>query len=284
MRTKSFGSLNEQVPVIGQGTWKLSEDPNGLEQAAAALKAGIEIGMVHIDTAEMYGDGQAEKTVASAIKGFPREQLFIVSKVLPANASYEGTIAACDRSLQRLQTDYIDCYLLHWRGPHPVGDTMQAMEELVDNGKIRSIGVSNFDIEDLEEAQQALTRHRIVCDQVLYHLWDRGIEKALIPYCAQRSIAVTAYTPFGQKQPPAPDSNEGKVLSEMARKYGASVRQIMLAFLVREDNVFAIPKASSLPHLKDNAGAGDILLEPEDVSLIGNAFPAPRSRVPLSWF
>ncbi|HEY9720344.1 MAG TPA: aldo/keto reductase [Trichormus sp.] len=281
MRTRPFGG--SEVPVIGQGSWKLPDSGNAVEQAKQALKLGLELGMTHIDTAEMYGDGRSEEIIAAAVKGLPREQLFIVSKVLPSNASYDGTIQSCDKTLSRLEMDYLDCYLLHWRGSHPVGETMRAMAELVAQGKIRSLGVSNFDVEDLEEAQSHLGKDKLACNQVLYHIEERGIERALIPYCQKRSIALVGYTPFGQRPLPADDTESGAVLNAVAKRHNATVRQVLLAFLVRLEGTFTIPKASNPDHVRDNALAGDLVLSDDDIAQIDAAFPAPKTRTPLAW-
>lgn len=245
-------------------------------QSADALRLGIQLGLTHIDTAEMYGDGRAEEMVAQAIAGIPRERLFIVSKVLPQNASYEGTIRACDASLRRLRTEYLDVYLLHWRGRYPLADTMTAMEALVDAGKIRALGVSNFDVDDLEEARAALRRHPIACNQVLYHLRERRVEHRVLPYCRTRSIALVAYSPFGSGDFPSPRSSAGRVLDDIARRHGATARQVALAFLTREDGMFAIPKAEQEAHVRENAGAGDLTLSPSEIAAIDAAFPAGR--------
>src|SRR5712691_2128430 len=201
MLTRDFGSTGIKVPVIGQGTWQIRKD--GLE----ALHAGIKLGMTHIDTAEMYTG--SEEVVAEAIRG-NRDKMFLVSKVLPSNASYKGTLRACDASLKRLKTDYLDVYLLHWwSGSHPIGETMRAMEELVAAGKILHIGVSNLDVDRLKQAQQALTRERIVCNQVIYHLRSRAVENHVLPYCESQNIAVVGYSPFGQGDFPSPGSAQG---------------------------------------------------------------------------
>ncbi|HEY9869319.1 MAG TPA: aldo/keto reductase [Candidatus Obscuribacterales bacterium] len=281
MRFQRFGPLNTNVPVIGQGSWELPERGNAVETAKQALRAGIELGMVHVDTAEMYGNGKAETIIAEAIKGFPRDRLFIVSKVLPSNASYAGTIKSCEVSLKRLQLDYLDCYLLHWRGHHPLSDTMAALEKLVSDGKIRSLGVSNFDIADLQEAESCLAKEALSCNQVLYNLHARGIERKLIGYCRQRNIAVVGYTPFAQRKPPAPASRAGQVLASIAEKHSATVRQVILAFLVRLDGLFTIPKAAKVEHVKENAAAGDLLLDESDIQDIDAVYPAPTSDVPL---
>src|SRR5246500_1124608 len=211
MRTKTFGPTGQNVSVIGQGTWYI--DRGDRKRAIAALQRGIELGMTHIDTAEMYGD--AELVIADAIAG-KRDGLFLVSKVLPSNASRKGTIAACERSLKRLKTDYLDCYLLHWRGSYPLEDTVAAFEELVKAGKIRSWGVSNFDVDDLDEMLDVAGEGKIACNQVLYHLQERAIEHAVLPWCKRHGVAVVAYSPFGHDDFPSPHSKAGAVLQTIA--------------------------------------------------------------------
>jgi diketogulonate reductase-like aldo/keto reductase len=282
MKKKPFGINKTLVPVIGQGTWEMPEQGPERDQAAAAIKAGIEHGLVHIDTAEMYGAGKSEELIGKVIKDFRREDLFIVSKVLPDNATFQGTINACEKSLSRLSTDYLDCYLLHWHGKHPLKDTMRALEKLVTDGKIRSLGVSNFDMYDLEEAAGHLEKEKISCNQVLYNLYERGIERKLISYCKQKSISVVAYTPFGQRPLPDKSTADGVALAGIAAKHGATVAQVVLAFLTREENVFTIPKAAKVSHALDNAGAGDLELDSEDIATISKAFPAPTKDVPLA--
>jgi diketogulonate reductase-like aldo/keto reductase len=198
MERRRFGPTGREVPVIGQGTWYDENDDRAA--AVAALRSGLDLGMTHIDTAEMYGDGAAEEWVGEAIAG-RREEVFLVSKVLPGNASRSGTIAACERSLARLKTDRLDCYLLHWRGEHPLEDTIAAFEQLARAGKILSWGVSNFDESDLDEAPGIAGEGRLVCDQVLYHLRERAIEHAVIPWCEKHGVAVVAYSPCGRRRP-----------------------------------------------------------------------------------
>src|ERR1700749_4939675 len=239
MKSKPFGKSGPDVSVIGQGTWYL--DRGDRKKAIAALRRGIEAGMTHIDTAEMYGD--AELVIADAIAG-KRDGLFLVSKVLPSNASRHGTIAACERSLKRLQTDYLDCYLLHWRGSYPLADTVAAFEELISAGKIRSWGVSNFDVDDLDELRAVSGKGRIACNQVLYHLQERAIEHAVIPWCEKHGVAVVAYSPFGHNEFPSPRSPGGQVLQHIAEAHGATPRQVALAFLARAPGVFPLPQAS----------------------------------------
>ena len=265
-------------PTIGQGTWNIAESGKARQEAKLALRRGIEMGMAHIDTAEMYG--RAEEVIAEAIAGLPRERLFIVSKVLPSNASYKGTIKACETSLRRLQTDYLDCYLLHWRGSKPLEETMQALEHLVGEGKIRSLGVSNFDLDDLTEAKQFLKKEPITCNQVVYNLGMRGIERRLLPYCKQEGISVVGYTPFGTL--PSPGAHQSKQMEGIAQKYKASIRQIILAFLTRDENVFAIPKSQMVSHTEENAKAGDLELDQEDILVIDTLYPAPTKDTPLA--
>src|SRR6201989_912527 len=229
MNQRPFGSTGDQVSVIGQGTWYL--DRGDRKRAIAALQRGIEAGMTHIDTAEMYGD--AELVIADAIAG-KRDGLFLVSKVLPSNASRRGTITACERSLKRLKTDHLDCYLLHWRGSYPLEETVAAFEELKAAGKIRSWGVSNFDADDLDELRDVAGDGKIACNQVLYHLKERAIEYAVIPWCETHGVAVVAYSPFGHNDFPASTSAGGKLLQKIAGQHQATPRQAALAFLARE--------------------------------------------------
>ena len=268
MKFRTFGRTGQDVSVIGQGTWYL--DRGDRKAAVAALRRGIERGTTHIDTAEMYGD--AELVIADAIDG-QRDSLFLVSKVLPSNASRRGTITACERSLKRLKTDHLDCYLLHWRGSYPLSETVAAFEELVRAGKIRSWGVSNFNVDDLDELLGVAGEGKIACNQVLYHLQERAIEHAVIPWCEQHGVAVVAYSPFGHNDFPTAQSKGGDVLARIAKAHGASARQIALSFLTRETTVFTIPKASKAEHAVDNAAAGDIALSASDISALEKAFP-----------
>src|ERR1700754_1369298 len=260
MKLRPFGSGGVQVPVIGQGTWYI--DRGDRKAAIAALRGGIELGMTHIDTAEMYGD--AELVIADAMAG-KRDEVFLVSKVLPSNASRRGTITACERSLKRLKTDRLDCYLLHWRGSYDLEDTVAAFEELVKAGKIKSWGVSNFDADDLQEILEVSGEGKIACNQVLYHLKERAIEHAVIPWCAKHGVAVVAYSPFGHNDFPTPASPGGKVLQKIADAHKATPRQVALAFLTRETPVFTIPKAGSAEHAAENAGAGTLALGDSEI-------------------
>jgi diketogulonate reductase-like aldo/keto reductase len=274
MKFRTFGPTGAKVSVIGQGTWYI--DRGDRKAAVAALRRGIELGMTHIDTAEMYGD--AELVIAEAIAG-QRDNLFLVSKVLPSNASRKGTIAACERSLRRLKTDRLDCYLLHWRGSYPLADTVAAFEELQRAGKIRSWGVSNFDVDDLDEILEVAGEGKLACNQVLYHLKERAIEHTVIPWCRQHGVAAVAYSPFGHNDFPPPRSKEGEVLQRVANAHHATPRQVALAFLAREEVVFGIPKASSADHVAENAAADDLILSESEIAALNAAFPrGPKPR------
>jgi diketogulonate reductase-like aldo/keto reductase len=275
MTMRPFGAPDRKVSVIGQGTWYL--DQGDRAKAVAALRRGLDLGMNHIDTAEMYGD--AELVVAQAIAG-RRDEVFLVSKVLPSNASQRGTITACERSLRRLQTDRLDCYLLHWRGQYPLEETVAAFEQLVAAGKIRSWGVSNFDTDDLDELLAVAGPSRIACNQVLYHLRERAIAHRVIPWCEAHGVAVTAYSPFGHDDFAEPGSAQGRVLQTIADAHQASPRQVALAFLTRQPAVVAIPKASSAEHAAENAAAGSLKLSEAEVVTLDRAFP--RGREPAS--
>ncbi|TGV11631.1 aldo/keto reductase [Alcaligenaceae bacterium 429] len=269
---QSYFSLdNSTFSRIGQGSWYL-DNAADRAQAIRAVQTGLDAGLTHIDTAEMYGEGDAETLLGEALRD-RRDEAFLVSKVLPFNAGYDDTIAACERSLRRLQTDYLDSYLLHWRGQVPLEETVAAMEQLQQSGKIRSWGVSNFDVNDLVELYAITGAGKIACNQVLYHLEERTIEHELIGWCAAHSINVVAYSPFGHDQFPLENSAEGQLLVQIGQQYDASARQVALAFLCRRLDVFAIPKASTMRHVLDNAGALDLTLSQDDIANIDAAFP-----------
>ena len=261
------------IPKIGQGTWDMPESGIRRTQAIQALQRGVELGLTHIDTAEMYGGGRVEEIVGEATAQFARDRLFITTKVLPGNASYKGTIAACERSLQRLQMDYVDLYLLHWPSEHPLEETMRALEDLVQAGKARYIGVSNFDVDEVREARGYLRNTPLAADQVLYHLKERTADARLVPYCEQQQIAVIGYTPFGRGRFPRKEAEAPGVLGRIAERYEKTVRQVILNFLTRTPNVFAIPKAATVAHVEENAGAMGWKLDPKDAAAIDAAFP-----------
>jgi diketogulonate reductase-like aldo/keto reductase len=274
MKHRQFGNTKRDVSVIGQGTWYI--DQGHRKTAVAALRRGLDLGMTHIDTAEMYGD--AELVIAEVIEG-RRDEAFLVSKVLPNNASRRGTITACERSLARLKTDRLDCYLLHWRGSYPLSETVAAFEDLIRAGKILSWGVSNFDADDLDDILEVAGPGKIACNQVLYHLKERAIEHAVIPWCKRHGVAVVAYSPFGHDDFPDARSGPGQVLSAIAEAHGATPRQVALSFLSRDPSVFAIPKASSPEHAAENAAAGDLELRDDEIAALDKAFPrGPKPR------
>ena len=268
MELHPFGSTDREVAVIGQGTWEI--DSGDRDTAIAALRLGLDLGMTHIDTAEMYGD--AEEVIAEAIAG-RRDEVFLVSKVLPENASRKGTVKACNRSLTRLKTDRLDCYLLHWRGKYPLSETFEAFQQLKRDGKILSWGVSNFDVPDLEEALKIAGEERMACNQVLYHLEERAIEHRVLPWCEKHKVAVVGYSPFGHGDFPGTDTKRGRVLAEIAEAKGATPRQVALRFLVRRPSLFTIPKASKPEHAAENAGAGALQLSKAEIARIDEAFP-----------
>jgi diketogulonate reductase-like aldo/keto reductase len=272
MDRRRFGNAAVDVAVIGQGTWNIEKDPRAT--AVAALRRGLDLGMTHIDTAEMYGSGAAEQLVGEAIAG-RRDEVFLVSKVLPQNASRTGTVSACERSLARLRTDRLDCYLLHWPGDHPLEDTLDAFEELRRDGKIRTWGVSNFDVADLEAVWQ-IAGARLSCNQVLYHLHERAIEHAVIPWCAQHGVAVVAYSPFGSGAFPGSHTKGGRLLQSIADAHEATPRQVALAFTVQNAAVLTIPKAGRPEHVEDNAGGARLRLSAAEVARIERAFPRGR--------
>ena len=272
---RRFGSAHRDASVIGQGTWYIDESDDRAS-AVDALRRGLDLGMNHIDTAEMYGNGAAEKIVGEAIRG-RRDEVFLVSKVLPSHSSRKGTLAACDRSLAHLGTDRLDAYLLHWRGRIPLEETIAAFEQLRGEGKILSWGVSNFDEPDLEEAWRIAGKDGFICNQVLYHLKERAIEHAVIPWCERHGVAVVAYSPFGHGDFPGPRTAGGRLLEQIAAAHGATPRQVALRFLLRWRSLFAIPKASSPEHAIENAGAGALRLTDDEIAQIDSAFPVvPR--------
>jgi diketogulonate reductase-like aldo/keto reductase len=263
------------VPVLGQGTWHMAEDPRRRKDEIAALRLGLDLGLTLIDTAEMYADGEAEVLVGEAIDG-RRSEVFLVSKVLPENATERGTVAACERSLGRLQTDYLDLYLLHWRGSVPLEATLEAFAVLVAAGKLRHWGVSNFDIEDMDDLWTTPGGRSVSTDQVLYNLTRRGIEYNLMPWCRRRSIPIMAYSPVEQ----------GRLLGHptvkrVAERHDATPAQVALAWVLRQDGIIAIPKAGTLEHVRENRRALDLELTQQDLAALDRAFPPPTRPRPL---
>jgi diketogulonate reductase-like aldo/keto reductase len=278
MELRKLGHTQRDVSVIGQGTWQI--DGSERKSVVAALRRGLDLGMTHIDTAEMYG--VAENIVGEAIEG-RRDEVFLVSKVLPDHASYRGTIAACEGSLARLKTEYLDCYLLHWRGSYELEATLEAFEELRAEKKILAWGVSNFDVEDLEELAAVVDIRKVACNQVLYHLKQRAIEHGVLPWCEKHGVSVVAYSPFGHGDFPGPQTKQGRVLVEIAHAHGATPRQVALRFLVRRPSTFAIPKASTPAHAEANAAAADLHLTKAELARIEEAFPlgSPPRELPM---
>lgn len=263
------------VPVLGQGTWYMGEDSRDRAREVAALRLGLDLGMTLIDTAEMYADGGAEEVVGEAIAG-RRDEVFLVSKVLPMNASRRGTIAACERSLKRLRTDRIDLYLLHWRGSHDFSETIAAFDTLMRDGKIGQWGVSNLDLQDMEELVGAPGGKGVQTNQLLYNLTRRGIEHDLQPWCRGRGIPIMAYSPIEQGR-----MLRHPELRRVADRHGATPAQVGLAWLLRQDGVIAIPKASDPAHVRDNRAATDLRLDEQDLADLDRAFPPPRGPRPL---
>jgi diketogulonate reductase-like aldo/keto reductase len=266
MQTRAFGSAT--VPVLGIGTWKMELDDRAA--AIAAIRRAVELGMTHVDTAELYGSGRVETLVGEALDGL-RDRVFLVSKVLPRNASYAGTLRACEQSLKRLRTDHLDCYLLHWREDLPIGETFRAFEQLRADGKIRAWGVSNFDHDDLAQAHALVGDGVIACNQVAYHPNNRTIEHHVIPWCEQHRVAVVAYSPFGGGA-----FRSTPKLDAIATRVGATPRQLVLAFLTRRPSVLAIPKSANVTHVEELATS----VELDDATLgeIDAAFPLSAWR------
>lgn len=274
MRTITLKS-GATIPQLGLGTWHMGEQRNQRAAEADALRVGLDLGMTLIDTAEMYGEGGAEEVVAEAVQG-RRDEVFIVSKVYPHNASKSGTIAACERSLKRLKTDRIDLYLLHWRGSYPLAETVAAFERLKADGKIRSWGVSNLDPDDMNELEGVANGRNCVSNQVLYHLGSRGIEWDLIGQCAERKVMVMAYSPLGQGR-----VLRNAALAKVAARHGVSTAAVALAWTMRHPHVVAIPKASRPEHVRENLVAADLKLLPADLADLDAAFPPPKRATPL---
>lgn len=272
---KTIDMAGQSVPVLGQGTWNIGDSAGMRANEIAALRRGIDLGMTLIDTAEMYGAGRSESLVGEAMAGL-RDRVYLVSKVLPSNASCEGTVRACEATLKRLRTDTLDLYLLHWRGRYPLHETLRGFERLLKDGKIRAWGVSNFDVDDMEELFATPGGTACAVDQVLYNPEHRGIEFDLLPWCTERAVAVMAYSPVGQG---------GRLLSssalkKVAEKHDVSAAQVALAWCLRQP-LLAIPKAGNSKHVEENAAAERIRLDEEDTAKIDKAYPPPRRKQSL---
>lgn len=268
------------VPAIGQGTWYMGESRSQRATEVAALRAGVEQGLTLIDTAEMYADGGAEEVVGDALKGI-RDQVFLVSKVYPWNAGGKKAIAACEASLRRLGTDHLDLYLLHWRGNYSLAETVDVMETLIAQGKIARWGVSNLDIDDMHELWQVDGGRQCATNQVLYHLASRGIEYDLLPWCQQQSLPVMAYCPLAQAGRLRNGLMNNATVLDIAHAHNASAAQILLAWVITHQGVMAIPKASSVEHVKENAAALNITLSADELTKLDRVFPAPQRKMPL---
>ncbi|MBX5482465.1 MAG: aldo/keto reductase [Myxococcaceae bacterium] len=258
------------VSAVGQGTWRMEQDDRA--EAIRAIQRGLDLGLTHLDTAEMYGGGAAEELLGEAIAG-RRAEVFLVSKVLPSNATREGTVRACERSLRRLGTDYLDGYLLHWREDTPLEETFAGFDDLMRRGLIRSWGVSNFDERDIDDAIALVGRNVIACNQVYLSLTERHAEATVLPWCRRYGIPIVAYSPLGAGSFPSPRGPGGRVLQQIANLYEVSPRAVALAFLTRHDDVFAIPKAAKVAHVEENARALELHLGPEEIAAIDAAFP-----------
>lgn len=270
-----------EMPRLGQGTWYLGEKAAQRQSELKALRTGIEHGLTLIDTAEMYGEGLSEALVGEAIAPYDREELFLVSKVYPWNAGEDRIFRACENSLRRLKTDYLDMYLLHWRGSVPLEETAECMEELVHRGLIRRWGVSNLDLEDMQELWGTSAGRNCQTNQVLYHLASRGVETVLLPWMRKENVSLMAYCPLAQGGTLRSRMLRSPVLAQMAREKGCTVFQLMLAFLLADPSVIAIPRTGKAQHTEENAAAADIVLTKEELAALNAAFPAPRRREPL---
>ena len=274
MQTLNLSS-GKPIPILGMGTWQMGENARNRQSEINALRHGLDLGLSLIDTAEMYGEGGAEEVIALAIAN-RRAEVFLVSKVYPHNASKQGTIAACERSLKRLNTDYLDLYLLHWRGSVPLAETLDAFQTLQQAGKICSYGVSNFDVKDLEEASHLNGGNAIATNQVLYNLTRRGIEWNLLPWCQQHSMPIMAYSPIEQGR-----LLNNQTLTAIAQEREVTAAQVAIAWLLHQDNVIVIPKASRVEHIEQNYTALDLKLSADELATLDAAFPPPTKLVPL---
>lgn len=280
MADKTVSLTGQTCPAIGQGTWYMGEDASAQRDEVRALRAGVDLGLTLIDTAEMYAEGGAEKVVGEAIRGI-RERVYLVSKVYPWNAGGSGLVSACEASLQRLGTDYLDLYLLHWRGNYSLQETVSGMEKLIAQGKIRHWGVSNLDYDDMQELWQAEGGQACAADQVLYHLASRGIEYDLLPWCQQQAMPVMAYCPLAQAGRLRSGLFANPTVQAIANAHHATVAQVLLAWVIRQKGVMAIPKAATVQHVEENAAALRLTLSAEDMQSLDKIFPAPGHKTSL---
>ncbi|WP_294758179.1 aldo/keto reductase [uncultured Lactobacillus sp.] len=276
-------TINNQVlPALGIGTWEIGDDPKLRDEEIAAIKAGLDVGLSVIDTAEMYGNGRSEELVGEAIKPYPRAKIFLISKVLPQNASRSKMRQSLQNSLQRLQTDYLDLYLYHWRGMVPLSETVSELQALQNEGLIRSWGVSNFDIDDMQELWQLPEGQNCVVNEDLYNLETRGIEYSLLPWQKEHHVPLIAYSPLGRGPKMGSTMMKNEAVLQVAEKHEASAYQILLAWVMQQPDVLAIPKSSSSKHLLSNLKALDIELTPEDLQILEKAYPKPEHKEPLA--
>ncbi len=277
-----FQTVNHTpVGTVGQGTWYLGESPSAFRRECQALRAGIEAGMNLIDTAEMYGEGAAERLVGQAIEPYDRETLFLVSKVYPFHAGRDSIFRCCEDSLKRMHTDYLDLYLLHWRGNIPFSETVECMETLKRRGLIRAWGVSNLDTVDMKELYSVPNGSDCAVNQVLYHLGSRGIEYDLMPWLKQHNIPIMAYCPLAQAGLLRRGLFSSPTVHHIAEKHGVSVSQVLLAFLLAQEDVLPIPRSSRETHTLENAAAMELSLHEDELNILNRAFPAPRRKMPL---
>lgn len=274
MKTVKFPN-GSTVPALGQGTWGMGEGRNPIDVEADSLRAGLDLGLKLIDTAEMYANGGSERVVGAAIQG-RRDDAFIVSKILPSHASAKGTIEACERSLRNLATDTIDLYLLHWRSSYALEETVNAFEKLVEQGKIKAWGVSNFDVSDMEELERIALKDHISADQILYNLSRRGTEFDLIPWCVKRNIPLMAYSPIEQGR-----ILKNNNLQKLAKNLGIAPSILALAWVIHQQLMIAIPKTSSIAHLKENIKAADLKLDQNVLQALDQIFTPPTKKIPL---
>ena len=276
-------TINNQVlPALGIGTWEIGDDPKLRDEEIAAIRAGLDAGLSVIDTAEMYGNGRSEELVGEAIKPYQRAKIFLISKVLPQNASRSKMRQSLQNSLQRLQTDYLDLYLYHWRGMVPLSETVSELQALQNEGLIRSWGVSNFDIDDMEELWQLPEGQNCVVNEDLYNLETRGIEYSLLPWQREHHVPLIAYSPLGRGPKMGSTMMKNEAVLQVAEEHEASAYQILLAWVMQQPDVLAIPKSSSSKHLLSNLKALDIELTPEDLQILGKAYPKPEHKEPLA--
>lgn len=273
---------NQLLPALGIGTWEMGDDPKIRDEEIAAIRAGLDAGLSVIDTAEMYGNGRSEELVGEAIKPYPRAKIFLISKVLPQNASAKKMRQSLQNSLQRLQTDYLDLYLYHWRGMVPLSETVSELQALQNEGLIRSWGVSNFDIDDMEELWQLPEGQNCVANEDLYNLETRGIEYSLLPWQREYHVPLIAYSPLGRGPKMGSTMMKNEAVLKVAEKHEASAYQILLAWVMHQPDVLAIPKSSSSKHLLSNLKALDIELTPEDLQILEKAYPKPERKEPLA--